>query len=357
VAVSPVAIQPTRVPPAGRPPAPPPPGAAFDWVVAILSAVFVAGLFVDGWAHTHGRVDQTFFTPWHALFYAGFGAVASALGIGAAHGRRRGRPWRAALPAGYGLSLAGALVFAAGGVADMVWHALFGIEESVEALLSPTHLVLALGVVLVVSGPLRAAGQRPVAAAGAQVPAALSLAATFSVLTFFTMYAHVIVYPAPAVGYPWRDSEAFGVTAILLQAVLLAGLALLAARTAVLPAGGLTLVFLLNAAAMSALHASWSYRWLPVLAAGLAGVAADLLRRRLAPGPARPMALRVFAFAVPVLYYAGYFLAIALGDGLAWSVHLWTGSIALAGTAGWLASYLAVPPAGLGAPGWGGSSA
>lgn len=42
----------------------------------------------------------------------------------------------------------------------MLWHSRFGIEAGIEALLSPTHLVLALGGMLMVSGPLRAAGFR-----------------------------------------------------------------------------------------------------------------------------------------------------------------------------------------------------
>jgi hypothetical protein len=47
-------------------------GARFDWAAAILSAIFTAGLFLDGWAHNHDKVDQSFFTPWHAVFYGGF---------------------------------------------------------------------------------------------------------------------------------------------------------------------------------------------------------------------------------------------------------------------------------------------
>ena len=53
----------------------------FDWAMAILSAAFVGGVFLDGWAHTHGRVDQSFFTPWHAVFYAGYAATASVLAV------------------------------------------------------------------------------------------------------------------------------------------------------------------------------------------------------------------------------------------------------------------------------------
>lgn len=132
-----------------------------DWAMALLSAVFVGGLFLDGWAHTHGRVDQSFFTLWHAVFYAGYAATASVLVVSLLRNRAQGYPWQRAVPAGYGLSLLGALIFAVGGVTDLIWHTLFGIEAGVEALLSPTHLALALGLGLIASGPIRAAWRQP----------------------------------------------------------------------------------------------------------------------------------------------------------------------------------------------------
>ncbi len=64
----------------------------FDWAMAILSALFVGGLFLDGWAHTHGRVDQSFFTPWHAVFYAGYAMTASALVASLLRNHARGCP-------------------------------------------------------------------------------------------------------------------------------------------------------------------------------------------------------------------------------------------------------------------------
>ena len=47
----------------------------------------IIGLFVDGWAHNNDK-PETFFTPWHGLFYSGF--VATALWMGSRylrHGR------------------------------------------------------------------------------------------------------------------------------------------------------------------------------------------------------------------------------------------------------------------------------
>ncbi len=130
-------------------------GIKFDWIVAALLVWLVGGLYLDGWAHHHEALDS-FFTPWHAVFYSGFLVVASVLVVSFVRNRTRGYSWREAMQPGYGLSLLGVSIFALGGVSDMIWHMLFGIEVNVDALLSPTHLLLAVGMALIVSGPLRA---------------------------------------------------------------------------------------------------------------------------------------------------------------------------------------------------------
>ena len=96
------------------------------------------------------------------LFYGGFGLTAIFLLGTAGINRTRGATWRLAIPAGYGLALAGSAILppAAG---RSVWHTLFGIEEDFEALVSPTHLMLGVGMALVVTGPLRAAWRRSAA--------------------------------------------------------------------------------------------------------------------------------------------------------------------------------------------------
>jgi hypothetical protein len=83
-----------------------------------------------------------FFTPWHAVLYSGFVAVAGWLVAMVWRRRGRGRPIWTWAPAGYGLGLLAVGVFAVGGVCDLLWHLAFGIEQGIEAELSPTHLVL-----------------------------------------------------------------------------------------------------------------------------------------------------------------------------------------------------------------------
>src|SRR5439155_238380 len=97
----------------------------FDGLVAVLSAVFGGGLYLDGWAHVHGHVHRSFFTPWHAALYSGFLVVAAVIGGTALAGMRRGLPLRESVPTGYELSLLGAGIFLVGGVADMAWHIVF----------------------------------------------------------------------------------------------------------------------------------------------------------------------------------------------------------------------------------------
>ena len=139
---------------------PAPGGMRFDWIVSVLCTILVGGIYLDGWAHAHGKVDGTFFTPWHAVLYSGFAIAGAFLVLNLLRNRVKGYPWLEALPPGYSISLLGVIIFAVGGVLDLIWHILFGIEMNVDALLSPTHLMLALGVVLMVTGPLRAAWLR-----------------------------------------------------------------------------------------------------------------------------------------------------------------------------------------------------
>lgn len=50
-----------------------------DVMMGILSVLLVGGFFIDLWAHSHGRVDDSFFTPWHGLLYASAGLFGGVL--------------------------------------------------------------------------------------------------------------------------------------------------------------------------------------------------------------------------------------------------------------------------------------
>jgi hypothetical protein len=312
-------------------------GLGFDRLMSLLSAWLVGGLFLDGWAHTHGRVDQSFFTPWHAVFYSGFAAVALALLVTIARGRLAGREWRAAIPSGYGSTLAGVVTFAAGGVGDLIWHTLFGIERSIEALLSPTHLMLITGIVLIASGPLRAAWRRRVDRLSWErgLPALLALLYILAALMFITQY----LYPFDSDWYS-RDVALDIGSALTFTAILMGGLLLLSGRWR-LPFGWVTLLLGGVALTMSALTDIRQSIWLALVV----GLIADALYALLLPTRARAGRVRLFAFAVPATLFAGFFFALNLYGLLDWVIHLWTGVIFLTGAVGVLLSFLLVPPA------------
>jgi hypothetical protein len=215
--------------------------------MALLAAWLVGGLFLDGWAHAHGKVDQSFFTPWHAVFYSGFAAVALALFATLVRRRLQTKTWRTAIPSGYGATLAGVIVFAVGGVGDLIWHTLFGIERSIEALLSPTHLMLITGIILIASGPLRAAWRRPAdhLSWARGLPALLAMLYIMATLTFITQYLHPF-------DSTWHGrSVALDIaSALTFTAILMGGLLLLVGRWR-LPFGSITLLLGGIALAMS----------------------------------------------------------------------------------------------------------
>jgi len=334
------------------------PGATtrFDWIMSLLSAAFVGGLFLDGWAHTHGRVDNTFFTPWHAVLYGGWAACLLMLAGTLLRNVARGRSWRAALPTGYRLSLAGALLWFVAGPTDLLWHSLFGFEAGVDALLSPAHLLLALGMGLVVTGPLRAALSRhepaPVGWSG-QFPMVLSLTAVLCVITFFMSLGHPLsTVPADATRFALVRAQATGWIDLLQSAGVQGMLAWMAVLMAVVffllgrphvPTGSLTFMLTLNGAAMALLYPR-AYPLAPLASLVVAGVIADGLRVLLRPRADRPLAWRIFSFVVPATVALAYFASLALTRGVWWSVHVWSGTVVLSGTVGWLLGYIALPP-------------
>jgi hypothetical protein len=326
-------------------------GAGFDWLMVTLGAWLLGGLYLDGWAHIHIPALETFFTLWHAVLYSGYLAGALALVVTFYRNWRRGAPRSRALPPGYRLSLVGAFVFFFAGVADMLWHVVFGIEDGVEGLISPSHLALAFGGGLMVTGPLRAGLHGPPPESQrwiARMPMAVSLTLFVSLVTFFTEYVspYGTTWVAKTPGGMLFLHQSVGMAGFLVQPVVLMAPLLYVLRSRPLPFGGLTFLLSVNVALMAVIHDKYLDTGpLPLIgAAVLAGLAGDVLLRWLRPSPERILAFRAVAFAIPAIQYLLYFVAIMLWARVTWSVHLWTGAIVIAGVVGWFVSYLVAPP-------------
>lgn len=319
-------------------------GVRFDWLVVAASAWLLGGLYWDGWAHGYGLPDS-FWTIWHAAFYSGYAATAVVILGAIARARPAAPTWRAAIPVGYEAAVAGVFVFGFGGAFDMVWHTLFGIELGTDALLSPSHLILGLGIALIVSGPLLAAWRRG-ASGGlvAQLPAVLALTALLSVFTFFSLFAGPY---SGLLGSGARPSSATLVRTLLgmyLFSALVVGCALVALRRGTLPVGSLTVLLGVNAVAMILMqgHAPLETQAAFSAVAIAAGAIGDVLLWRLRPTGARRLRLHAFAFLLPVVYFTIYLGVVVTTVGSGWTVHALTGMVALSGVIGLLLSFVFV---------------
>jgi hypothetical protein len=248
--------------------------------------------------------------------------------------------------------MVGVALWVVGGPADLLWHQVMGIEANFEALLSPPHLILTVGLGLIFTGPVRAAWRSATPPRGllGQLPMLLGLSYLLSLMTFVVYFAHPLAYlwakasRAPA---PHETGQAeLGVVGTLLTAMLFMGVLLVALRRAPLPVGSVTVVVGLNSVAMGFLYGlgDGAYPWPQVV--GFVGgcVVADALLAALRPGPRRPLAAHFFSIGTPIIITSCYFASLLMTGGIWWSIHLWTGTALTTGGVGWLLSYLALSP-------------
>lgn len=323
-----------------------------DKNMAALSLWLVAGLFLDGWAHNtlHDAIE-TFLTPWHAVLYSGLAATSAVLGHAWLRNIQQGFSWTHALPEGYMLSLLGIGIFGSAGLFDFMWHSIFGFEVDIEALLSPPHLMLAAGGLLVVSGPLRATWQRVSAQDGwAELwPALISTFVILSIFTFFTQFSNAFQYASILADESPIDQiyfwEVTTISYVLIPAGLIMGVILLLMHRWTLPHGTLVVFITGNALMMFLMGSSYSGDQWPVLIAALVGsIIAEVLYARMKPSTGRIRELRLFAFGVPFVLYLLYFGILIMTVGIWWRIHMWFGASLLAGAIGLGLSFLMTLP-------------
>lgn len=319
---------------------------ASENLVTILASLWlVIGLFLDGFAHE--RVldgNESFLTPWHAVFYFGFAANVASVGWMARRRRGSGR-WRDALPTGYGSVPTGLGVFALGGVGDALWHARFGVETGIDALLSPTHLLLFAGLVVILGAPFRAARSATVSGSGSgswswrgSWAALGSLVLTTALVGFFVNFVwglgtdaltRVAYDPVTQVG---EDQVVAAVASSLVSTAVLFGSALFLLRRGPAPPGAFTLLFGLVALLVAV---AFEEGGAGVAAALVGGAVLDALLRARSGGSPWPTVVGRAFIASPAAMWLAYFLLVRLDGGITWQPELWLGSVVLNGLAGY----------------------
>jgi hypothetical protein len=324
-----------------------------DLAVAVCTFWISCGFFFDAWAHGHVPLEN-FFTPYHAVFYSGMAALVFVL---LAFGIRYG-----GFPRTYRYPMLGIPIFIAAGIGDLIWHHYLGVEEGVDALLSPTHQALGLGIFFIAGAPILSALQsrRRLRTLAEQLPLILALATYIELLHFGTAYAFdpgagrvnappstTVFTPdyltALAIGY---YKVGTGVLVVLFQSTLMAGFALFAGTRFTLRPGAITLMYLLGNVAAAAAFTNDTPLLVSVLAMSLvAGSIADIIVLRLKPSPERVVAYRLLGAAVPMAYFVTYFIATEIAGGVWWNWNIVLGAIMWSGVMGFGLTLLSQPRA------------
>lgn len=315
-----------------------------DLVTELLGLWLVLAVFLDGWAHLNLPSLETFFTPWHAALYSGMLTTAAWTAVVISRNRTPGLPLTQAIPPGYRGTVVGLVLFATAGGLDLLWHELLGIEVSLDALVSPTHLLLGFSLFLILGTAVRSA--RASHSASPDDHPALTPAALFAVVlmtglgAFFLIYVSAFVRPGPTAlfvptpfGSPGRVQSEMPVVVTLASYLLTTALiiapflfTLSAARR---PVRGVVTLLVAAAAwlpvAMLGFH---TYSISGATGATLAAVVADLLLARL---PAAWLGRRLPAVTggIAALLWTGQLVAFAVTDAIRWPVSLWLGAVVL----------------------------
>lgn len=330
-----------------------------DFIVSVITLWISCGFFLDAWAHGHVPVE-TFFTPYHAVFYSGMLAGVAVIAAFAIRAHSRGYAWRDSVPEAYRKPLLGIPIFIAAGIGDLGWHHFLGIEEGIDALLSPTHQVLGLGIFFVSTAPILSALRAPtrMRTLVEQLPLLFALATWLELIHFGTAYAFdpaagAVNAPPPigaftpqyltilSIGY---YKLGMGVLVVLFQSMLMAGFALFAGTRFALRPGALTILYILgNFAAAAAFTNQSPLLVTTLIMSACAGIAGDIIVARCSPTPERIGAYRLLGTAVPATYFCAYFIVTATVQGTWWDWNVMLGSIIWAGVIGFGLTLLSQP--------------
>lgn len=326
----------------------------FDMTMLALAFWCFIGMCIDGWAHTHGEVDDSFFTKWHGIWYSGFTAYACYV-VFALWQLHDGpipkspaaiKEFLDGMPGGYKVGVMGMVVFSVSGFGDMLWHSFFGIEGGTDILLSPTHLGLAAGLILSLLVPAMVAWHDPDSGKTfkSQIPIVFGLGCAWSVITLFTIYSNHLTtgYIEMCMGKGCAlgtEGLERGITSITFQSMIMAGFIFFFMKRWTPQFGAFTVLLFANSIAVAAfapgeLGEAWKHMLTPILT----GIILDIVYRMYGERK------RLFAFLIPTVSILSWYLMLVLIGGynnlLGWTIHATVGIVFVAGGASVMMSVL-----------------
>ena len=346
----------------------------YDPIVLLLGLWCLAVLLIDAFAHIAGSVDDTFFTPWHAVWYSGSAAYGAYIvyAIVPEGGMRQlvSEPFKTVngIESHHKPGVYGIVVFAVSGFGDLIWHETLGVEENTDILLSPTHIGLFVGLIMSVTAPVWSAWAK--ASSGrnglrSQALIVFGLGAAWTVLLLMIRYANLWI--APLQNYCYSPVNSFcgnpsyntaleiGLQSLFLQAALTSVVVALFLKRWRPERGAMFLLFMFHAVGV------WVYSefdarllWMGVTLALLAEIGMLAYKKIGAHvyislvAASQVVVLLVFSLAEAArLTNTRYWIegvnihVIPFG----WSVHSTFGAIVVCALIGWITSVVAMSPA------------
>ncbi|WP_426573114.1 hypothetical protein [Aquihabitans sp. McL0605] len=318
-------------------------------VLMACNLVTTVGLSGDISRHFQniGNLNGDFLSGWHLVLYGGVTAVALWLGVGAL---RRGP----AFVTSAGTTTVGFLILAFGGVADAAWHARFGTEANIEALVSPPHLMVFAGLTFLLSSPIVVLWRRPARRLGlvASLVALSSVVSTVLVISLFTGYLSPLAggmsitpgYIEPLVGESPIDYDQVRGLAIAVWtvAVLVAAFTVILVRFRPVPGLLWLSVFLCGAPALAL--TSWTVIKPEIVGYAVAGLVLEVMVALTGKPTLGRGAAAVTGALLGSMLWAATFAMLRSDGRLGWTIDLWGGTIILSGLIGAaVASLVALP--------------
>src|SRR3954447_16481927 len=358
-----------------------------DLIAMVIAFWPITALFFDGRNHNNKTGQESFFSVAHVVLYTGMTvfAIYVATLINKYQRESGANPSRGsfdfkAIPVGYGVSIIGLCILGVAGPADLIWHSIYGFEINVEAIVSPPHLALFLGGLLVSSTGIRSMwAKRDIAPSMRRyLPALLSGILFIAMVNFITMYLSAwMTNVAPTTAFvnnlkrfpDVMSNQHIGLSeglrdyganlfpyhyytvgqslgTVVVSTIVLLGPALLILRRWRVPDGTFTITYLCFGLLMNVMT---SYRdaW-TLIALTLTGLAIDLMQRAFSPGPGRRLSLggiRLTGTLAAAVLWFSYFGLMALVDGIGWKPTTWIGVCVIGVGAGFGTAFLVAPPA------------
>ena len=331
------------------------------WVITLCCVASTIGLAGDIGRHLRSGTSLTgdFFASWHLVLYGGVTGAAAWLGhLALTHGPKAMRDT-------FGPTTYGVFVLGIGGASDFAWHSRFGIEVDIAALVSPPHLTILLGLVLMSVGPVNAlwrAGAPKLSWCAAGIVATCTTCIVVIVMLFtgyLSVFSSGIVVNGwlnPMIGSTTDPTDEILAIATLVWSSLVFALpwALLSLRWRLRP-GMIAATFVVIAASSSV--AVQGRAGAVVTAILYGGIALDVVVSVLLRWLTGERAAVVIGALTPPVLWVTLFRQLDAGGQMVWGPAMWVGAIALSSmvTAGVAAMLALVGRSRNGSPGSAGS--